>query len=288
MSTIIKNKRVIARKDHKCSYTGILIPKKHYYYRLAVKDPEGFVTRKCCSYYYIFLDPSFKRVADKLPITKDLSNLFIFNRNYKRLLDLDNPHDLSPWTKVGKSFFKDINSARDIVNLYHKNKYGPKDYMFHLEDVFTASLFFKGCLMATNYKAIHMMSYKILKEICVLSFTHDLLEDTEVSEELISEYLGVSILNKTKALTKPKGYTRSELNKDIYNLYYRGIKMDLATTYVKIIDRYCNILYSCFNKNPNKLKMYYQEHNLFKEVFYEDWNKIIFNEIDNLFKKHHI
>lgn len=84
----------------------------------------------------------------------------------------------------------------------------------------------------------------------ITALFHDLLEDTDASEEIIEQIGGAAVLKAVRLLTKTEGYIMSE--------YIKGIKSDPIAFAVKGADRLHN-LRSAFIADMDFKKRYIRE-----------------------------
>lgn len=91
---------------------------------------------------------------------------------------------------------------------------------------------------------------------------HDILEDTEMTYEKLSELFGYDIAYDVFCVTDEKGVNRKEKK---LNTYHKIRSSEVAIT-VKLIDRVCNVEQSSGNepKDRNYLNMYMKEYYSFK------------------------
>jgi (p)ppGpp synthase/HD superfamily hydrolase len=158
-----------------------------------------------------------------------------------------------------------IQRARQLAFSYHENqKYGSHPYSYHLESV---------------VELVKLYSYMIpknLKEeaICA-AYLHDILEDTICTEDEILRALNPKILLIVKLLTKKE----SNLEK-----YFTRISLDEIAIFVKLCDRYSNILESIKEKNNTKLTKYKEQNPLFIRILLYKKYSYLIEEIKKFFK----
>jgi (p)ppGpp synthase/HD superfamily hydrolase len=137
-------------------------------------------------------------------------------------------------------------SARDYAIQYHwGQKYGDKPYIFHLDEV------------ANTIKGMDIRYNKRL--LIEVAYLHDIIEDTEVSYDMLKAGFGVDTANAVYALTNSDIPLREKL---LCN--HTAMK-------VKLIDRYCNVK-NCIKDNKAKLLTKYknQEDLFLKGDFKEE------------------
>lgn len=140
-------------------------------------------------------------------------------------------------------------NAEYVASVYHGNqKYGEKPYIHHINTVVNI---LKVC-GETDYKVI------------VSAYLHDILEDTDCTEELILDKFGESILDTVKALTNDKDFHTTCLNIQ---------KSGLNACKVKIADRIANMMAS-LNSGKCRTK-YLKQHKDFEQY-------ILNNDVDSM------
>ena len=163
--------------------------------------------------------------------------------------------------------------CREFALLKHgEQKYDKHDYIFHLDQVY-------------NY------SFYIFKEkYRELIYLHDVLEDTDTSEDELFYYFGKETTKSVK-LISDDSYCESRkekkilMNKRLKNLS-PDIKQELAVLCIKPVDRYLNMLYSFESNNIKKIKMYVAEYPSFREACYRSAiNDKVWKDLDSLFLK---
>jgi len=84
---------------------------------------------------------------------------------------------------------------------------------------------------------------------------HDLLEDTEVPEDLLRSIVSPFTFDIIKALTVPKGYSRKRAIKE----FYPTLKNTPGAVFIKLVDRAVNVALSG-ETNKEKFFMYLKEN----------------------------
>lgn len=95
-----------------------------------------------------------------------------------------------------------------------------------------------------------------LKYALSLAILHDILEDTEITEDELKEKFGLFTLWGVKALTKNKNLPKDESMKDSINRIKESPK---EVAFVKIADRITNLLPPPKHWTKDKIKNYYEE-----------------------------
>lgn len=136
--------------------------------------------------------------------------------------------------------------ARNFALENHKEqKYGMHDYIYHLDEVYEIAKEFN-----LDYK------YQIA------AYTHDLLEDTKVTQEQLRKKFGDEITEMTFAVSG-FGLNRKEKKEDIIC----KLKKCPNAINLKMIDRLANMRSAYKDKNERLLNMYLSEIDDYKEVF---------------------
>jgi len=110
---------------------------------------------------------------------------------------------------------------------------------------------------------------------------HDALEDTSMSENIISENFWNDILEIVKANSKNNNLEKSEILEDIIKRC--SIVWEQAMI-VKIVDIYDNFLFYIRGDNFLEIERCKNLANLVKKYKKEDWNDKIFNRINEIVK----
>lgn len=140
------------------------------------------------------------------------------------------------------------NKHLDWIVEQHRNTnhlYDGLPYEFHLRMVARNAVKFKAflpSLLYTSYDDFNKEVYdNTLDTILLAAWGHDLIEDTRVTYNDVSKYLGNEVAEIIYALTNEKGKNRKERAND---KYYEGIVNTKGATYVKLCDRIANAEYS--------------------------------------------
>ena len=158
-----------------------------------------------------------------------------------------------------------IKRARQLAFSYHKNqKYGLNPYSYHLDSV---------------VKFVKLYSYMIPEDskedaICI-AYLHDILEDTLCTQDEILRALNPRILLIVKLLTK----NESDLEK-----YFNKIALDDLAIFIKLCDRYSNILESIRDGNHRKLAKYKEQNPLFIRILLDKKYNDLIKEIKKIFE----
>lgn len=155
-----------------------------------------------------------------------------------------------------------VERARSFAQKYHaKQMYGKKPYIYHLEMVanLTASL---KLVCATE-------SLTFNHELVAISYLHDILEDTEVTFEMLVERFGETIARAVEALSKD-GSPQVE--------YFQKVAANSSARIVKMYDRLANMRESINDKRL--AAKYVSEYNGFKYALYQGHLKGVWKDLD--------
>lgn len=136
-------------------------------------------------------------------------------------------------------FEQDIyQKAYALAQFYHAGqKYGDKDYMWHLEDV---------------VNSLKQKWGEHNKELLAVGILHDILEDTDCTYEILVERTNKDVARYVFALTKPKG----DLDDTQYLHYLLGCKEHHYTKEAKIHDTLRNLTVSIMADSRRRVKKY--------------------------------
>ena len=139
------------------------------------------------------------------------------------------------------------NEFKKIVEKMHiGQKYNNNSYMYHLEGT---------CDILIKYLGMHPR----VEPIKLMCLGHDLLEDTEMNETKLEEYVSLDIIEVIKLLTDKNGKNRKERHMNTYYL----LREKEEAVIVKLCDR-------LFHLNQNTiLPCYYKEKDTFKFALYD-------------------
>ena len=134
--------------------------------------------------------------------------------------------------------------AEKFATEKHKDQmYGDVPYTEHLKEV-------SGAVWLWDKTAFR-------NEHVTIAWLHDVLEDTETELDELSEYFGEHIANSVEAL--------SHYGEPFYK-YMAKVKNDPSATYIKMLDRFCNMK-NC-KENHRLTKRYIKEYPEFKAALY--------------------
>ena len=137
------------------------------------------------------------------------------DRLIKKLESLDTQHNLD---------FDLINKAIDWAKKYHSGQFRKSGEPFYTHPLEVAYM---------------ISDYKLRTSVIVSSILHDIIEDTEVTVEMILDDFGWRIAEMVDRLTRdrPDG-TRLSVEKILYNAYQ---KQDTDVLLIKLVDRLHNM-----------------------------------------------
>jgi (p)ppGpp synthase/HD superfamily hydrolase len=147
---------------------------------------------------------------------------------------------------VGMLNFKNMESqlikrARELAFSYHKNqRYGKHSYTHHLEAVVKVAYFFS-----------YMIPEDAKEDVICAAYLHDILEDTLCTQDEILRALNPRILLLVKLLTK---------NGSDPEKYFNQVALDDLAIFVKLCDRYSNVLACVQDINLEKLAKYKKQN----------------------------
>lgn len=180
------------------------------------------------------------------------------------------------------SVIETLISARDFAVKHHgKQKYGVHPYVVHLDEV--AELALDAALGLGRDKVV-------VCSILAVAYVHDLLEDTNVHEQTISNKFGPPVATCAELLSDPPGKNRRERKAA---LHLRLSELDVSTfvgtavLIVKACDRLANLRRSVGLNgepgNPSLLAMYREEAPAFRTAAHRPGLcDVVWQEIDRI------
>ena len=150
-----------------------------------------------------------------------------------------------------------ISKARELAFAYHKNqRYGSHPYSYHLQ-------------MVVNFARIYseLIPNEAREDVICAAYLHDILEDTLCTLDEILRALNPRILLLVKLLTKNGSDPES---------YFNQVAQDDLAIFVKLCDRYSNILVSVQDGNIEKLTKYKKQNpSLVRILLNKDYIELI-------------
>lgn len=160
-----------------------------------------------------------------------------------------------------------INKARELAILSHKNTYDGQDYVVHLDEVYHIT-----------------KEFNLDDNFGILAYTHDLLEDTNVSKDELEKMFGKWVSDKSFKMSG-FGANRKERKEDIL----KKLKNDIDAINGKMCDRLANMRNAKKNNKNKLLKMYidelYDYESLFKEGDLRIYNELMSFKNEKIIEK---
>lgn len=171
---------------------------------------------------------------------------------------------------VGMLNFKNMESqliskARSLAFAYHKKqRYGDRPYSAHLQ-------------MVVNFARIYseLIPKEAREDVICAAYLHDILEDTLCAQDEILRALNPRILLIVKLLTK---------NSSNLEEYFNQVAQDDLAIFVKLCDRYSNVLACVQDENLEKLDKYRKQNPLFSRILLSEKYIEVFDAIEWLLK----
>jgi (p)ppGpp synthase/HD superfamily hydrolase len=159
---------------------------------------------------------------------------------------------------------------REIATRYHLDQtYDGKDYVSHLDSVYD---------VVKQHIDLIGDEYEIdINNLAALSYLHDILEDTEMSEFKLEEMISPEVKEMVANLYVNKA-------KHIDDYYFK-IAKDIHTAYLKLCDRIANVKYSVNNDTPKSqrvLKKYRAEQPIIESYIQYDELQPMLDELNEL------
>ncbi len=147
--------------------------------------------------------------------------------------------------------------ARDFAVAHHgTQQYGNRPYIDHLEEV------------------VKILDESGYPELSDAGFLHDILEDTDVTSEMLVQHFGQMTADTVALCTDEQGENR-RIRKAATYLKVEKLRGEsenestLAGLAVKVADRVANIRNCVAEGNQGLLSMYRKEHRDFERVYYD-------------------
>lgn len=173
-----------------------------------------------------------------------------------------------------------IGIRKFAVEQHGKQKYADKTYIYHLDMVFEEAINNQD-----NLEGYYAQKFKLPKDyadqIMKLCYTHDMIEDTELSHYDLAAITDVDNADRSKRLS----VNHSKHIDD----YYQQIAKHLIDSFVKLCDRLANVKFSIDNpseKSTNALNKYRSHQPIIKNYFLHHTElKPMLDELDKLLKQ---
>ena len=147
--------------------------------------------------------------------------------------------------------------------------YSERPYIFHLEAV-------DDILCEVGFSETH--------PVRIAAWLHDVVEDTDVTIAKIQKLFGAHVADLVWRVTNEFGSNRAER----FEQTSEKIAGNEEAVALKLADRIANVEYSLKTKNKDKIKMYTNEYEEFRNELYDfanDKGKEMFNYLDTLMKE---
>lgn len=155
-----------------------------------------------------------------------------------------------------------ISKARELAFAYHKNQmYGSRPYSYHLQKVVNIARFYSSLVPKED-----------LEDVICAAYLHDILEDTLCTQDEILRALNPRILLLIKLLTKNGSDPES---------YFNQVAQDDLAIYIKLCDRYANVLACVYDGEDKKLAKYKEQNPMFNRILLRNNYKPIFEWIES-------
>ena len=108
---------------------------------------------------------------------------------------------------------------------------------------------------------------------------HDILEDTDLSEERIEEQFGTRVLDIVKANTKNMSLPKADILEDIFS---RCTQCGREALIVKMVDVYDNFLFYVHSENISEIECCKHLARLIDVYRLPDWNDMVFDRTQEI------
>lgn len=146
--------------------------------------------------------------------------------------------------------------VREWATFAHQDqKYGDKPYIHHLEEVHG--------IIGIEHET-DLLSFDAIQRARIC-FLHDVIEDTDVTVELLQRCFGKHVARQVDLISDKPGVNRKARKAALYDVLNFLGPNDYDALLVKAADRLANIRASHAG-NPGLLKMYREEHPQFVDA----------------------
>jgi len=153
-----------------------------------------------------------------------------------------------------------VKNAQMLASLaHHGQKYGGKSYMYHLRQVVNLA---KQYGLGTNR--------------IIVSWLHDIIEDTEITEEFLRRVFNSDISRTVEKLTRKTHQNNVD--------YFNDIRLSSTASEVKYLDRIAN-LQNLKASQTKLIEKYKSEHYFMRSLSPQVRNKKIVADYEKLAKK---
>lgn len=135
-----------------------------------------------------------------------------------------------------------IQKAWSLAETYHKGqRYGFMPYIYHIRSV--------------AQKAMEPQKFDFFRDyaVVVTAYLHDIVEDTDYSEEQLKTDFPEEVVNAVLLLTKPKDYADNPTSQE---QYLSGILGNELARRVKLADALCNLEESYKSGSKSRVRKY--------------------------------
>lgn len=140
-------------------------------------------------------------------------------------------------------------ATRLAILAHTKQKYGPHPYSYHLEQV---------------EMVLNRFGFVDDWDLRIAAWLHDIIEDTQISYDMLCSQFSVEIVDIVYAVTNEMGRNRKER----FEKTYPKIKANKKALILKLADRIANIEYSK-GANTDFIKMYIREWATFENMLFD-------------------
>lgn len=174
-----------------------------------------------------------------------------------------------------------MRNARDYAIVAHGTQmYGEYHYSKHLDDVYDICQKILNKCVENSFYYINF-SYNNYYQVCYL---HDILEDTNITyNELCKDFNEeIAFIVYMISSNKPFENRKQKINfmYKMFNEVYQNDRKKFLAKLVKSCDRLANMRSCSENNNLHLLNMYVKEYKDFKNTFYVEEFKELYDEME--------
>jgi len=235
---------------------------------------------------------------------KKLSNIGIIKQYYLTKLTIDDIKTFVIFLELNKNEIlseifekyelskteeKSITEEFNLLNLYKQSIVFAKEahgdqiydkivkspYIYHLRQTDKFINYF-----------ISEIPYNYVMKLKVAAILHDVLEDTKVKYEELTNIFGKEISDIVLAVTKDAKYNDGGYYSDYEKVYYNQVLDTKYAIYVKMADKCANSRQTTKVFQHKKAEKSLKQYEIFKNIVYNKFNSLIIeNCLDSLIKK---
>lgn len=158
--------------------------------------------------------------------------------------------------------------------------YGESEYVTHLDDV-------HDILVTFGYATLPIANFEMM--VSDASYLHDIVEDTDETEQSLSEQFHPTVARATQNLSDVEAKTRKE-RKLLTNAKFSKYSLDITDEFIALVikpaDRFSNMRQS-FNEKSSMMKVYFKEYPEFRKAVYRKGVvDAIWVELDSLYNQY--